>query len=467
MKEIIGKLIGAAGASLIFVGVGAFALLSHDKLLLFAAMFASLFTFYAAAWGKVKILWLSIFASLICLSLFVFLIRRNGLLFLDEASFSNGDTTTPILMLITGYLFCLISAVLSLKLWSTKSKAELAWREWNLRKVIGVLGALLLFSGAVNFFLLVYSTSLLIWTMFAAFFSFYAAARGRVIMLWLSGFISLIFVFSLLSKFKDSSDVILENSALIAEGAVFFLGVMISGALLILMSAFLSSEFFGLREKSDAYLILTKPKIKFDPLKSKNKIISMPKAKPRIDWSEWNIGGRIIFISSCFAFLSFLLPWVDIGFASRNGFSQGSFLLGCLYIYPVYKLLTAQAISKSIGFMCSMLAIIGGWIYYFSKEIEFFGDTVNAASIGVGVFIISAVIMSVGISMYEPSNRAAGKGSARKSINEKLSEKYRATSEPHVQDNRIPCPQCAELIMPNAKICRFCKSNLNEDTSVL
>jgi len=63
-------------------------------------------------------------------------------------------------------------------------------------------------------------------------------------MLWLSGFISLIFVFSLLSKFKDSSDVILENSALIAEGAVFFLGVMISGALLILMSAFLSSEFF-------------------------------------------------------------------------------------------------------------------------------------------------------------------------------------------------------------------------------
>jgi len=96
VKEIIGKLIGAAGASLIFVGVGAFALLSHDKLLLFAAMFASLFTFYAAAWGKVKILWLSIFASLICLSLFVFLIRRNGLLFLDEASFSNGDTTTPI-----------------------------------------------------------------------------------------------------------------------------------------------------------------------------------------------------------------------------------------------------------------------------------------------------------------------------------------------------------------------------------
>jgi|AntRauTorckE5430_2_1112549.scaffolds.fasta_scaffold00394_10 hypothetical protein len=47
------------------------------------------------------------------------------------------------------------------------------------------------------------------------------------------------------------------------------------------------------------------------------------------------------------------------------------------------------------------------------------------------------------------------------SIKGKSAEKSKARSELNGQDNRVPCPQCAELIMPNAKICRFCKYNLN------
>lgn len=31
------------------------------------------------------------------------------------------------------------------------------------------------------------------------------------------------------------------------------------------------------------------------------------------------------------------------------------------------------------------------------------------------------------------------------------------------QSNRIPCPMCAELILPEAKICRFCKSEIRKD----
>ena len=30
---------------------------------------------------------------------------------------------------------------------------------------------------------------------------------------------------------------------------------------------------------------------------------------------------------------------------------------------------------------------------------------------------------------------------------------------------RIPCPHCAEMILPNAKVCRFCRSTLTTDGS--
>ena len=61
--------------------------------------------------------------------------------------------------------------------------------------------------------------------------------------------------------------------------------------------------------------------------------------KMSINWNEWNIGGKLIFVSSIVALFSFLLPWIDIGLASRNGFSVFGFVLIICYVYPVLFLL--------------------------------------------------------------------------------------------------------------------------------
>jgi hypothetical protein len=34
-----------------------------------------------------------------------------------------------------------------------------------------------------------------------------------------------------------------------------------------------------------------------------------------------------------------------------------------------------------------------------------------------------------------------------------------------VSENRVPCPYCAEMILPTAKVCRFCGRELPEKTA--
>lgn len=121
----------------------------------------------------------------------------------------------------------------------------------------------------------------------------------------------------------------------------------------------------------------------------------------KIDWSNWNIGGKIIFVSSCVAALSFLLPWVDIGLASRNGITQGAVLLGLLYVYPMLKLLKNQDMKKWLGILFGALSVLFTIIYISSKTLDVFGKTMNASSFGAHLFLITSVILIIGITKYQ------------------------------------------------------------------
>lgn len=68
----------------------------------------------------------------------------------------------------------------------------------------------------------------------------------------------------------------------------------------------------------------------------------------------------------------------------------------------------------------------------------------------VGLAIFVAIVV-VAVAFLKGFDQVAGRGPTQVS---------RGIERARDSDDRIPCPMCAELILPQAKICRFCKSKL-------
>ena len=121
-------------------------------------------------------------------------------------------------------------------------------------------------------------------------------------------------------------------------------------------------------------------------------------------WQAWTIGNKTIFISTCIATFSMFISWVDVGFVSQDGFSQGAFLFLGLYIYPFIRLLKNGNINKIWGRICSIGSLVCTILYINSKTIEVFGSTINAASTGAYLFLFSSIALIVGIEKYATIN---------------------------------------------------------------
>lgn len=118
-------------------------------------------------------------------------------------------------------------------------------------------------------------------------------------------------------------------------------------------------------------------------------------------FDNWNIGGKLIFISTVVAVLSLFMKWVDIGFISASGFQQQGYLFLIFYLYPVIQLFRNKPINKLVGIILSVLALVAGIGYILSKSGDFFDQTINVASTGLYVYIISAILLIVGVFKYE------------------------------------------------------------------
>lgn len=95
------------------------------------------------------------------------------------------------------------------------------------------------------------------------------------------------------------------------------------------------------------------------------------------------------------------MKWVDMGILSATGFQQQGYLSLILYIYAVVKLYQNKPINRVLGIISSLLAIVARIAFALSKSDDFFGESINAATTGLYVFIITAILLTVKIFKYE------------------------------------------------------------------
>ena len=123
----------------------------------------------------------------------------------------------------------------------------------------------------------------------------------------------------------------------------------------------------------------------------------------KLDWINWNVGGKTIFAAACAAIFSMLLKWVSVGPLSQNGLSQGAVLLLGLWVYPVLMLLKNKPINQIAGLACSILSVLFTLGFITSKSVEMFGKTVNASGSGAWLFLLASIALIIGVLKYEPA----------------------------------------------------------------
>lgn len=135
-----------------------------------------------------------------------------------------------------------------------------------------------------------------------------------------------------------------------------------------------------------------------------NRVASSPEptVSPfRFAWAEWKLGGRVIFVSACVALVSMLMKWVDVGIASANGFSQGTFLLLGFFVYPMWMLLK----QKPVNLYGGIGSAAGGMLFtagYMSEKTVSFGErTAFLFGAGAVFFFLACGALAFGVYKYQ------------------------------------------------------------------
>jgi hypothetical protein len=116
----------------------------------------------------------------------------------------------------------------------------------------------------------------------------------------------------------------------------------------------------------------------------------------------FSVGDMTVLGATVLAFLSFFLPWEDIGLATANAFRSSAFIIGgSIFVYPVWKVLTQKTIHPFGGYLCATIGVCYGIYYAASCQLSLgpgFGESsANYAGTGVYLFIFACVALYVGI----------------------------------------------------------------------
>ncbi|MCD5322260.1 MULTISPECIES: hypothetical protein [Pontibacillus] len=124
-------------------------------------------------------------------------------------------------------------------------------------------------------------------------------------------------------------------------------------------------------------------------------------------WNHLSKGNKLILLASAMAILSLFFTWVDLGILSANGFQQQGYILLVFFIYPVYQALKGNKIGRMAGYISAVGGIVSIVAFMMSKTGNILGQQVNLASTGMYIFLIAAILLTVGIYLSRKEDASA------------------------------------------------------------
>jgi hypothetical protein len=120
-------------------------------------------------------------------------------------------------------------------------------------------------------------------------------------------------------------------------------------------------------------------------------------------WSNLNIGGKIIVISTTIAIISIFMPWIDTTLSTSSGWQQLAFVLLGFYVYPVLQTLNNKPLSLLWGSASSIAAAVSAVAFMEWKTIPFEGVDLCFAGQGTYLFFVASVFLFAGVLKYKPT----------------------------------------------------------------
>ncbi|MGL4873894.1 MAG: hypothetical protein ACRC30_04505 [Clostridium sp.] len=94
--------------------------------------------------------------------------------------------------------------------------------------------------------------------------------------------------------------------------------------------------------------------------------------------------------------ISLFLPWVDVGFASVNGFQQEGYLVLIPMLYPVVTTFRGMDRNKAVNIGLQILVVVFMIYFIGTKTVDTVIRTVNVAGTGMYAMVVANIAMVVG-----------------------------------------------------------------------
>ncbi|MDP3266214.1 MAG: hypothetical protein Q8M39_05250 [Sulfuricurvum sp.] len=119
-------------------------------------------------------------------------------------------------------------------------------------------------------------------------------------------------------------------------------------------------------------------------------------------WSNTNLGGKVILISTVIAIISIFMPWIDTTISTSSGWQQLAFVLLAFYVYPAFQVIKNKPLSLMWGSASSISAAVAAVVFMEWKTIPFEGVDLCFAGQGTYLFFVASVLLFAGVLKYKP-----------------------------------------------------------------